>query len=396
MESERGDDEFVGPLEAADPREQIEEIGGVLAKFRSGREEGEVRVKFGGGGVVVARSQMEIAPDAVLIPAHDEGHLGMHLVAHHPVDHVHAGLLQASCPEDVVGLVEAGLELGDRRDLFPAPCGVHKGSHDAGISARAVEGLFNGQHVWICSGLFEKFHYGAEVLIGMVQQDVPLANGGKKVAAIPHGGAHGSEEGAVTQLGGVVPCAERHQSVGIEGPLDPVQIGFGQIEGVEQVLVNFGRGVVVDLQPHGGALSAVLKFLFDGTQKVPGVVLVDVEFAVSGDSEMPVARDAGAREEILEVVPDEVAKEHVFAPARFAGQLDEAGQHLRDLNNREVLQGAALPVHLESEDDVERFVEELRKGVGGINTKRSQNGAHLLMIVVIQPAFGGPLEVRRL
>jgi hypothetical protein len=61
------------------------------------------------------------------------------------------------------------------RDLFVLG-GLHKGAHDGGIFIRAVERLLDRKDLRIVRGAFNKRHDRLVRLVGMMKQNVPLAN----------------------------------------------------------------------------------------------------------------------------------------------------------------------------------------------------------------------------
>ena len=71
----------------------------------------------------------------------------MRLQAEEAVDDVHAALLERARPLDVALLVEARLELDDRRHLLAVLGGARERLDDRRVAARAVERLLDGEHV---------------------------------------------------------------------------------------------------------------------------------------------------------------------------------------------------------------------------------------------------------
>ena len=94
----RGDDQLlpVVPLRVAG--QEVEQGAGVLAELGAAGEEAEVGVDPGGGRVVVAGAEVDVAADAVVLAADDQGGLAVGLQADHPVDDVDAGLLERRGP----------------------------------------------------------------------------------------------------------------------------------------------------------------------------------------------------------------------------------------------------------------------------------------------------------
>ena len=75
------------------------------------REVAQVGVETGGGRVVVAGSEVNVAADAVVLPADHERCLAVGLEADDAVDHVHAGFLKHPGLVDVVLFIKPSLKL---------------------------------------------------------------------------------------------------------------------------------------------------------------------------------------------------------------------------------------------------------------------------------------------
>ena len=68
--------------------------------------------------IVVAGRQVDVAANAIVLAANDEGDLAMRLQADEAEDDVDAGFFQFAGPEDVAFLVEAGLQFDDGGHLL--------------------------------------------------------------------------------------------------------------------------------------------------------------------------------------------------------------------------------------------------------------------------------------
>ena len=126
--------------------------------------------------VVVAGRQVDVALDAVALAPHHQRHLAVGLEADEAVDDVHARLLERARPLDVGRLVEARLELDDRGHLLAVLGGADQRAHDRRVGAGAVERLLDREHVRIVGRLGDELDDVLERLVGMVQQDVALAD----------------------------------------------------------------------------------------------------------------------------------------------------------------------------------------------------------------------------
>ncbi len=91
------------------------------------------------------------------------------------VDHVHAVLLEPARPGDVVRLVEAGLDLHERRDLLAVLGRPGERPDERAVAAGAVERLLDGEDVRVFGGLLDEADDRLERLVGVVQQQSPLA-----------------------------------------------------------------------------------------------------------------------------------------------------------------------------------------------------------------------------
>ena len=64
--------------------------------------------------------------------------------------------------------------------------------------------------------------------------------------------------------------------------------------------------VVGDLEPDRRAEAAAQQLLLEGLDEVLGLVLLDLDVLVAGDAELVVLDDLHAREQLVEVVGDQV------------------------------------------------------------------------------------------
>ena len=165
--------------------------------------------------VVVAGRQVDVALDAVALAAHDQRDLAVGLEADEAVDDVHAGVLQRARPLDVGGLVEAGLELDDRRDLLAVLGGADQRADDRRVGAGAVERLLDGEHVGIVGRLGDELDHVLERLVRVLQQDVALGDDPEDVVVLLQRRHDLRRERLVAELAQVV--ARRRSAPGRRG-----------------------------------------------------------------------------------------------------------------------------------------------------------------------------------
>ena len=85
------------------------------------REERKVSVNLGRDRMIVSGAEMDVAPQLPTLSADDQTHLRVRLQFDEAVDDLHAGALEIARPFDVGGLVEARLELHERRHRLSLP-----------------------------------------------------------------------------------------------------------------------------------------------------------------------------------------------------------------------------------------------------------------------------------
>jgi hypothetical protein len=167
---------------------------------------------------------------------------------------------------------------------------------------------------------------------------------------------------------------------GCRGPVDAVEVGGLEIEVFEQHLADVVRTVMADLEADGLAFEAIAHFLFDRAEQVLHFLALDVEFAIAGDTDVPVPENLHAGEEATQGMGDDPAQKQVFLAPIGPGQADEARQILRHLHDAHLLlRGSARGVH-EFHHDVEHLVQQEREGMGLVDGERRQNRMHPLAI----------------
>ena len=115
---------------------------------------------------------MDVAPNAVFVPSDNEGHFRVNFEVHDAVDDVDSCGLEGTCPSDVVCLIEARFEFGDGSDLFAILHGGHQRADDAFVSSGSVEGLFDGEDVWVDGSGLKKIDDAVVTFVRVVEEDV--------------------------------------------------------------------------------------------------------------------------------------------------------------------------------------------------------------------------------
>src|SRR5689334_14547885 len=128
------------------------------------------------------------------LPAHDQTCLRMNLVPDQSVNHMHSRFLEPPRPLNIICFVESRPQLHDGSRLLAVPDRGFKRTNDPWIAARAIKCLLYGQHVGIGCRFLQKIHDAAEILVGMMQQDIPLAYRGENICLIPQRTRYGRDE----------------------------------------------------------------------------------------------------------------------------------------------------------------------------------------------------------
>ena len=131
--------------------------------------------------MVVAGAEVAVGAERSVLAAYHHADLGMRLPVGESVDHLHAGPLQLARPHDVLLFVEPRLELDDGGDRFARLGRVDQRPDDRGLLARAVERLLDRHDVRVLRCLLEEGDHHLEAFVGMVDDDVLVADRGEAV-----------------------------------------------------------------------------------------------------------------------------------------------------------------------------------------------------------------------
>ena len=99
------------------------------------------------------------------------------------VDHLHAGALQVARPADIGFLVEARLQLDQRRHRLAGLGRLDQRLDDRAVVAGAIERLLDRHHRRVARRLAQELHHDVEALVGMMDDDVLLPDRGEAIAA---------------------------------------------------------------------------------------------------------------------------------------------------------------------------------------------------------------------
>ena len=325
-----------------------------------------------GLGVVVARADVGVAPQAVGLVAQHQRQLAVRLEAHDAVDDVAAGALELAGPPDVGLLVEACLDLDQHQDLLAGTGRVDQRVDDGGVARGPVERHLDREDLGIGRRLLdEALDARGEGVVRVVHQDVALAQRAEEIGRT--GGL---------DLGEVLVRA-RHERLEVQ--LGPVDVGDlverAQVErsgeahdlvgahpelGREQLQHLVGDGGL-DLEAHRRTELATQQLLLEGLEQVLRVVLLDLEVLVARLAERVVREDLHAGEQQVQVGRHGVLEREVALRADLHPAVDD-GRHL---DAREVvLAGAGVAQH---HGHVERQAGDVGERVRRVDRERGQH-----------------------
>src|SRR6266581_46806 len=398
VERERRNPEVVEPARAPEPGELLENLIHVLADFLVRRQQSEIRVESRGARMIVARGNMRVAPQPALFAAHHERHLGVRLVPDYAVHHVRADFLELRRPVQIRFLVEAREQLDDDRDLLAPLRSVDQVLHQNRVGAGPIHGLLDRDHAGIVDRLLQEVDHGVERLKRMVQQDVAFPDDTEQIGTFFQLFGDTRDERGKLERGSVDQIGDLHQAYQVHGPVHAVQVVCGQLELLQEKLLELRRDIVRDLEPHGVPEMALRELSGERGAKVLDLLLVQEQVAVAGDPERVRAPHGHALEERLhERLKDRSQQHEDVALARDGfRQLDHSRQGAGSLHDRRSGIAPEGVAALELHGEIQALVEHARKGMRRIESDGRQERDHFPQEIVVQPGalFPGPLRLR--
>ena len=233
---------------------------------------------------------MAVAAQAIGLLADHKRELAVRLESDDAVDHMHAGAFELAGPHDVRVLIEPRFDLDEREDLLAGVRSVNQRVDDRRIAGRAVQRLLDGEHLRVGGRLGEeRLHGSREGIVGMVQQDVALADGGENVLRmagfdfrnLPVGDR---DERAVLEIR-AVDGLQFEQNRHVQRGGKTVDLVGADAQLVGEQLGEERACRVGDLEADRRSKAAAQQFFLHRVEQVFGVVFLDVDILVSGDAE---------------------------------------------------------------------------------------------------------------
>ena len=91
-----------------------------------------------------------------------------------------------------------------------------------------------------------------------------------------------------------------HEPIEIDGAVDLVEVHFTEIKHLQEIVSQFGRTVMRDLESHSRAVAARHEFTLKGALQVVDFLGIDIQVAVAGDTELKAASYVHAAEKFLD------------------------------------------------------------------------------------------------
>ena len=127
---------------------------------------------------------MGVGADRPALAAKHHRDFGVGLPLDETVDHLHPGALEAARPEEILFLVEAGLQFDHRSDRLPRLRRRHQGVDNRRLLARAIQRLLDRNDARIFRRLAQERDYRVETFIRVVDDEVLRADGGENIAVM--------------------------------------------------------------------------------------------------------------------------------------------------------------------------------------------------------------------
>ncbi len=211
----------------------------------------------------------------------------------------------------------------------------------------------------------------------MVDEDVAAANGGEQIALL----ALGSEQQPrrrdrrVRRVAKLIVAGkgdDLHQVAEVDQAVDLIDLIGGRVERGRQLIAQPLAHVGVDLEPHHLAEATPAQLLLDRLKNVVSLV-GDVVVGVARDPEERMVDDLHPREQRPEVGGDQRVERNQGVAITDVDEAPE--QLLRNLDPGEDL--VVLLGVVQSDDQREREVRDVREGATAADHKRRQDGEHL-------------------
>jgi hypothetical protein len=364
--------------------DEVEQPACILPGLRNGGEEAEIGIDARGHRVIVAGAEVAVGAVMLALAAHHHRYLGVGFPVEEAIDHLHAGAFELGGPQQVLLLVEAGLQFDHCRYRFAGFGRRDEGGDHRRLLAGAVQCLLDRHHIGIGRRLAQEIDHHLEAFVGMVDDDVLLADR-REAITVMFEDAFGIARRERRELEvGAVLVEDRGQPGDADQPARLVDQRVIETQLVAQQLLRRRLEIVLQLEHDHLAAPPPLDCGAIIADEVFGILL-DLDVAVAQHPEHSAAQDAEAGKQQRRL-PAQDGLDAEVARA-FARQPHEAGQRGRDqdhLGDRGIVAGAH-----QREQDAHALVGDERERVRRIDRLRGDHRQHVFVEPVAQPLAVG-------
>src|SRR5215467_12325956 len=370
---------------------EVEQAGSIAAQRRVTGEERQIRIHLRCVGMIIACSKMYIRAKLTGFAAHDERHFGVRFQPQEAVNDLHPSALEIAGPTDIRLLVKPRLQFDQRcHRLAGLGCGSEF-AHDRAVFARPVQGLFYRHNRWIAGGLAHKLDDDVETLVGMMNDDVLLPDGGKAIAAkIPNPLGKAHIVGRKREIGALIDDDELFKVIKAEDPVGREHVRRGGVELFHQKAPELCRHRCIDSEMDSVPAPTLLQRGLIETHEILGLLL-DLDLAVAQQAKDPLRDDRKARKQMVEEQRD-----HLFdwqEPDSAPRHTNEAVDRGRD--QCQCLQANAVADPFELERQTKTAIGDKRERMRWIDRERRQDREDFRHEPVFQPSAVARSEIDR-
>ena len=141
---------------AAVTSEVIKQLRGISRDVGLARDVTEVFVQPSRTRVVVAGTEVNIAPQTIAVFSHNQNTFGVSLETNDAIHHVHTSAFKSLCPRDIGGFIETSLQFNKHCNLYTTFGSTNEMPRNRAVTAGAVQRHFDTLHARIISGLRQK------------------------------------------------------------------------------------------------------------------------------------------------------------------------------------------------------------------------------------------------
>ena len=256
------------------------------------------------------------------------------------------------------------------------------------VVAGAVEGLLHGDDGGVFGALLDEVDHRIVRIVGVVEQDVVLAQLVEDVGGLAAQVQRLGREGRELQIRPLHVAIKEHQPREIHRAVAAEDLVLVEFEVDAQPLDDLRVGAGLDLQAHRIALAAIVQLDANGLQQRARFFLLEIQVGIARDAEGGAGLHLVAAIHAGQVLRDQVLQEQVIVGTLGRGQANKAGQRAGHRNHAQHLRAGAAPLEPQQQRQAKRLVEHARKGVSRVNGDGGQQRIDLALKVALGKGAG--------